>query len=104
MMKRQWEDILRRWGSEVEVCTRGESRRVRAFMQNVLDRDEQLVPSPLGLRREERVLYLGPAEAELLPRESTVEWNGADYEVCSTRPVGGGHHVWAVLQRKEMAQ
>ena len=100
MMDRQWDQILRRYGVSVEVCDDGVCRQVKAFMQHVLDKDEQLVPSPLGLRREERVLYLGPADVELLPRESVVRWDGADYEVCSTRDVGG-HHVWAVLQRKE---
>ena len=100
-MVRQWEHILRRYGQTAQVCTSGECRQVRAFLQNVLDRDEQLVPSPLGLRREERVLYLGPAGVELRPRESIVRWGGADYEVCSARSVGDGHHMWAVLQRRE---
>ena len=100
MMDRQWEQILRRYGVGVEVCTDGERRQVKAFVQHVLDKDEQLVPSPLGLRREERVLYLGPAAVELRPRESAVFWDGAEYEVCSARNVGG-HHVWAVLQRRE---
>ena len=99
-MDRQWEAILHRYGQSVEVCTDGECRQVKAFMQNMLDRDEQLVPSPLGLRREERVLYLGSVQVRLFPRKSTVRWGGADYEVCSTRNVEG-HHVWAVLQRKE---
>ena len=100
MMEREWEQILRRYGVMVEICTAGARRQVKAFMQNVLDQDRQLVPSPLGLRREERVLYLGPVQAELQPRESVVRWGGADYEVCSTRNVGS-HHIWAVLQRRE---
>ena len=99
-MDRQWEAILRRYGQSVEVCTDGERRQVKAFVQHVTDTDEQLVPSPLGLRREERVLYLGPVQVSLCPRKSAVRWGGADYEVCSTRNVEG-HHVWAVLQRKE---
>ena len=99
-MDRQWEDILRRYGVATQVRTGEESRQVSAFLQPVLDRDEQLVPTPLGLRREERVLYLGPVDVVLTPMESVVRWEGADYEVRSTRNVGG-HHVWAVLQRKE---
>ena len=99
-MDRQWEDILRRYGVATQVRTGEESRQVSAFLQPVLDREEQLVPTPLGLRREERVLYLGPAAVELSPRESAVFWGGAEYEVCSTRNVGG-HHIWAVLQRRE---
>ena len=99
-MDRQWEDILRRYGVDVQVRTGGKCRRVKAFLQNILDREEQLVPTPLGLRREERVLYLGPVGAALTPMESIVNWGGADYEVRSTRNVGN-HHIWAVLQRKE---
>lgn len=99
-MERQWEQILRRYGQSVEIRDSMGSRQVRAFVQHVPDKDEQLVPSPLGLRREERVLYLGPVQAELRPRESVVHWGGADYEVCSTRRVEG-HHIWAVLQRRE---
>ena len=99
-MDRQWEDILRRYGVEVQVCTGGECRRVKAFLQPVLDREEQLVPTPLGLRREERVLYLGPVGVALTPMESIVNRDGANYEVRSTRNVGN-HHIWAILQRKE---
>ncbi len=99
-MDRQWEDILRRYGVDAQVRTGGECRRVRAFLQNIPDREEQLVPTPLGLRREERVLYLGPIGTALTPMESIVNWGGADYEVRSTRNVGN-HHIWAVLQRKE---
>ena len=100
-MDRQWEDILRRYGVATQVRTGEESRQVSAFLQPVLDRDEQLVPTPLGLRREERVLYLGPVDVVLTPMESVVRWEGADYEVCSARSVGDGHHMWAVLQRRE---
>lgn len=100
-MMREWTAILNRYGRDVTV-TRGESSTVvKAFVQPILDRNLQLVPSPLGLRREERCLYLGPARLTLYPRESVVAWDGADYEVRSTRLVGDGHHVWAVLQRKE---
>ena len=99
-MERQWEDILRRYGVDVQVRTGGACRRVKAFLQPVLDREEQLVPTPLGLRREERVLYLGPIGVVLTPMESIVNWGGADYEVRSTRNVGN-HHIWAVLQRME---
>ena len=102
MMKQEWRAVLRRYGRTVRLTGPGrEKREVRAFLQPVLDRDEQLVPTPLGLRREERVLYLGPAGVELKPRESVVRWGGADYEVCSARSVGDGHHMWAVLQRRE---
>ena len=101
MMKAEWNAVLARYGQNVTVRTGEESVQVKAFMQNVLDREEQLVPSALGLRREERVLYLGPAGTVLNPMGSIVTWNGADYDVRSARDVGDGHHVWAILQRRE---
>ena len=102
MMKREWKAILNRYGRTVTVCTPGRAEeRVKAFLQPVLDKDEQLQPSPLGLRREERMLYLGPGEVELVPGESVIKDAACRYEVRSTRVVENGHHIWAVLQRME---
>lgn len=102
MMKREWKAILKRYGRRVLVTTPGrEELEVKAFLQPVLDRDEQVKPSPMGLRRDERMLYLGPGEVELIPGETVVKEESCRYEVRSTRPVEGGHHVWAVLQRME---
>lgn len=102
MMKREWKAILGRYGRTVTVCTPGRAEeKVKVFLQPVLDREAQIQPSPLGLRREERMLYLGPGEVELLPSESVVQDGACRYEVRSTRPVEGGHHVWAVLRRME---
>ena len=101
MMDGEWAAILNRYGQRVTVTRGAEQKTVRAFVQSVLDKEQQLAPSPLGLRREERCLYLGPAHLPLFPRESVVSWDGGDYEVCSTRMVGDGHHVWAILQSRE---
>lgn len=102
MMRREWKAILNRYGRCVLVSTPGrEDLEVKVFLQPVLDRDEQLKPSALGLRREERMLYLGPGEVELFPGETVVKDGACRYEVRSTRTVEGGHHVWAVLQRME---
>lgn len=102
MMKREWRAVLGRYGRTVRLTAPGrEETEVRAFMQPVLDRDEQMKPSALGLRREERMLYLGPGDVELLPGESVVTDGAARYEVRSTRSVGDGHHIWAILQRLE---
>ena len=64
------------------------------------DYELKAVPTALGLRREDRFLYLGPAELALTAGESRVYWNGQDYEVQSAHPVGGTktHHWWAVLR------
>ena len=101
MMEREWTAILNRYGQEVSVCNGGAETAVHAFLQPVLERgQEQSVPTPLGLRREDRFLYLGPAELALTAGESRVYWNGQDYEVQSAHPVGGTktHHWWAVLR------
>lgn len=100
-MEREWKAILNRYGQELTVENEGGRTSVRAFLQPVLERgQEQSVPTPLGLRREDRFLYLGPAELELTAGESWVCWNGQDYEVQSAHPVGGTkpHHWWAVLR------
>ena len=101
MMGGEWIAILNRYGQSVTVTRGGVRAAVKAFVQPVLDKEQQLGPSPLGLRREERCLYLGPAHFPLFPQESVVSWEGVDYEVRSTRMVGDGHHVWAILQRRE---
>lgn len=101
-MKREWNAILNRYGRQVSLCTPGqEDVSVKVFLQPVLDRDTQLVPSPLGLRREERMLYLGPGDVALVPGETVIRDRQVRYEVRSTRTVEDGHHVWAILQRLE---
>ena len=101
MMKREWKALLNRRGRRVTIHMDGQSWQVRAFLQPFLDKNVQYVPTPLGLRREERLLYLGPADVALLPGGVIVEWDGTCYEVRSAREVGDGHHCWAVLQRVE---
>lgn len=102
MMKREWRAILNRYGRQVSVCNPGQEEiSVKVFLQPVLDRDTQMVPSPLGLRREERMLYLGPGDVMLSPGETVIREGQACYEVRSTRSMEDGHHVWAILQRME---
>ena len=40
-MDRQWEAILYRYGQSVEVCTDGECRQVKAFMQNMIRKHDE---------------------------------------------------------------
>lgn len=63
----------------------------------------QEAPSPLGLRREDRFLYLGKPEEPLTPG-CWVEWNGTGYEVQTAHPIQAGgrtSHVWAVLRPRD---
>ena len=100
-MKGRWRAILGRHGRQVVVEKMGQEVQVRAFIQPVLDKKLQFVPSPLGLRPEERAVYLGPGDVQLHPGESVVRDAERVYEVRAARSVGNGHHVWALLQRKE---
>lgn len=106
MMGREWKAILARYGQSVTVYPdpAGEGTALRAFLQPVLERGEgQLTPSPLGLRREDRFLYLGPADIPLTAGVSRVSWEGQDYEVQSAHPVGAktASHWWAVLRPRD---
>jgi len=102
MMKREWKALLGRYGRRVTLMVPGqEPLQVKAFLQPILDKEPQLQPSPLGLRMEERMLYLGPGEVLLSPGTLLAIQEGQRWAVRSARSVGDGHHVWAVLQRME---
>lgn len=94
--------ILARYGQKVTVCS-GEGQRctIRAFLQPVLDRgEEQVVPSPLGVRWEGRYLYLGPVHAALTAEVSRIEYEGRCY-VVQTACLVGESHWWAILRPGE---
>lgn len=106
MMEREWRAILARYGQAVTVyrTETAEGVPLRAFLQPVLEKGtEQSLPSPLGMRREDRFLYLGPGDVPLTARESRVAWAGRDYEVQSAQSVGSGNHWWAVLRPRDEA-
>ena len=102
MMEREWAAILARFGQEVTLTApEGEPVPVRAFVQPILDRQPQLEPSPLGTRREERWLYLGPPEPPLTAGETGICWEGRSFTAETARQVwagGGPSHWWAVLR------
>lgn len=102
MTDRAWKGILSRYGQTVTLrpVRGGEKISLKAFLQPVLRKDEdQQVPSPLGLRREDRFLYLGPADTPLEDGD-VVEWQGRRCAVQSAHPVGPetGGHFWALLR------
>lgn len=105
MMERMWSDILYRFGQEVSLRRGEDTVSLRALIQPVLDRgEEQEVPSPLGLGRQDRFRYLGPA-GHPLDLDTLVEWNGKDYRVRATHLVGEGicPYWWAMLYPREEA-
>ena len=102
-MEQTWRRILARYGQKVTLYPEGEGSSVtlKVFLQPVLEEGkEQCVPSPLGIKRQDRFLYLGPAKNPLIPRVSRVVWAGQNFEVQAAHPVGGRqiHHWWAVLR------
>ena len=105
MMEREWAAILARFGQEVTLTGPGaEKFSVRAFVQPILERQPQLEPSPLGERREERWLYLGPPENALTAGETGVTWGDRNFVVETARQVWAGDgpsHWWAVLRPED---
>ncbi|MEY8401778.1 hypothetical protein AALA54_00350 [Oscillospiraceae bacterium 44-34] len=102
MMERLWDDILARFGQDVAL--RGaETAACRALVQPLLDKGtDQEVHGPLGLGRQDRFLYLGPADRPL-DLNTVVEWNGRAYRVQAAHRVGEGlcPHWRAVLRPGE---
>ena len=104
MMEREWEALLARYGQQVVLHQGEQSAAGRAFLQPIRETGrEQQVPGPLGLRREDRFLYLGAPDRPLAPAD-WVEWNGAAYTVQSAHPVYLGRtalYTLAVLRPRE---
>lgn len=104
-MEREWAAVLAQYGQEVTLSQpQAQPAAVRTFLQPILDRKEQFVPSPLGARREERWLYLGPPEPSVAAGETIVFWGTREFTVDSARQVWAGDgpsHWWAVLRPVE---
>lgn len=102
MMDREWAAILARYGQDVTLHSGEETQGValRAFLQPVLDKSgEQSLPTPLGRRREDRFLYLGPREVPVTDA-MWLEWQGQGYDVQSAHLVGESHW-WALLRPRD---
>lgn len=102
-MEQEWNNILARFGQEVILRRDGADSSLRAFVQPALDRSrDQEAATPLGLGRQERFLYLGPAGQPLDP-DTLVEWKGREYRVQSAHMVGEGvcPHWWAMLYPRD---
>ena len=101
-MERAWNEILARFGQEVTL--RGEETvSTRAIIQPFLDRNEdQAAPTPLGLERQERLRYMGPARHPLGP-DTVVEWMERQFRVKAAHLVGEGicPYWWALLEPRE---
>lgn len=102
----KWAALLGQYGQQVSLHRGEETVSVQAFLQPVRDQGTpQRLPSPLGLRREDRFLYLGPPQPALEGGTGDwVEWAGRGYEVVSAHPVFVGEtvsHLWALLRPRD---
>ena len=98
-MTREWKGILSRYGQRVTLRQGEKAVQLRALVQPVLEESRpQAEPTPLGLGRQERFLYLGPAEHPL-GRDTLVEWQGERFRVQRAHLAGGTvcPYWWAVL-------
>lgn len=95
--------LLDRYGQAVRVERKGETADGRAFLQPVLERREdwvQVLPTPLGLERKDRFLYLGEPGLGLEAGDRVV-CRGERYRVQAAQPVRIGErvsHWWGVLR------
>lgn len=103
----QWTAILRQYGTRVAVFDRrdGPGQEGWALIQPIADKSgPQLLPSPLGGRREDRFLYLGepglPLEAG---KGGWVECAWGRFSIQSAHPVRVGDAVshWQAVLRPE---
>jgi len=100
------ERLLERYGQLVEVHRGGEGAGItaRAFIQPVTEKREgrqDRLPTPLGMVRQERLVYLGGPEIGLEGMEQGfVTYRGRRYDVRGAQPVYVGErlsHWWAML-------
>lgn len=104
-----FEAVLNRYGKPAAVWTGGEKQVGQAMVLPVLEKDWQRTPTPLGVRRCDRFLFLGaPGLAvDEADTESYVEWDGERYRIMSAQRVTLGEQVlyrWAVLVPGEDGQ
>lgn len=98
-----WNDILERFGQDVTLRGAEGDVSVKALIQPCLERDrEQERPGPLGLGRQDRFRYMGPA-GNPLDLDTLVEWKGRAYRVQSAHLMGEGicPHWWAMLRPRD---
>ncbi len=99
--------VLRRYGRAVTLCDRdgkplGEGK---GFLQAIPENDaKQFSPTPLGLARQERFLYLGEAGLALRAQDDQLLCcDGLRYRIERAQPVFLGKELchWRALLRRQ---
>lgn len=86
-MRDVMELILRKYGRELTLHSRGMTCRVRGFLQPA-EKDRTVIPGILGMEDRGRFSYFGPTEPEVLPGDELDD--GKDrFVVCQTQRVFG---------------
>lgn len=104
-MRRMLEKILCCYGREVEIRGQGENSTVRAFLQPVTGRGENMIRignTPLGAQEKGQFLYIGPVSPELEEGDSLYCPEG-EFLVRRCEIVhgtGGPAYRWGMCVRK----
>ena len=99
--------ILNRHGQTVTACRAESEETVRAFLQPVTEKKEQVPDTMTGLGYVDERLWLYLGQKEVQP-EDRVVWNDMEFQVRSSRPYYIGETLmywWAALEAaKEAAE
>ena len=104
-MRQMIEEILRRYGQAVTVHLAGGDAAVRAFLQPVTGRGEQVPSEMTGLGAVDGRLWLYLGQTAVEPGDR-MTWDGVTYRVRSSRPWSVGEtqlYWWAALERAKEA-
>lgn len=95
--------LLEQYGQAIRVERKGQRTEGRAFLQPVLERREdwgQYLPTPVGVERKDRFLYLGEPGLGLEAGDRVV-CRGVEYSVQAAQAIYVGEelsHWWGVLR------
>lgn len=104
-MRQMIEEVLRRYGQTVTVHLAGGDTAVRAFLQPVTGRQEQVPSEMTGLGAVDGRLWLYLGQTAVEPGDR-MTWNGVTFRVRSSRPWSVGEtqlYWWAALERAKEA-
>ena len=101
-MRQDFLRLVRRYGREIVLSENGVDTIGMAFVQPVRDKEEKLLPTPLGRREQGRMLCL--CEPGLAPEkageEARVLCGGKRWRIVTARPEylrGETLFCWAIL-------
>lgn len=107
-MRHGFDRVLRRYGRPAVLWRNGGQTVGTALVQPLYEKAHREIPTPLGLQRTDRFLYLGEAAlaVDQLGQEDWIVWENQSYRVVNAQPVALGRTVlyrWAILEPREDA-